>query len=391
MADIVIIGGDITLIEAGKRIGHSILASGNGRCNFSNANVAPGYYWNEDFVEHAFSVCDPDRVMRWFSDLGLHWTMESYRLYPMANKSSSVLDVLRFALEEAGVDVICDCRVLRIIADGAGLVDEVGFPVEGGFTVECEDRSFHCDAVIVACGGQVTRELLPDGYRFVAQTPRLCPLRTDPEQVKGLDNIRVKATASLISGGSFDAGGDWHVKKVERGEIQFRPFGLSGIAAFNLSRFAEVGDVVELDLLPELPIEHLVGDLASRQDRFCDRTAGQLLAGLVLPRVGQAALRAMGLSSDDPQEALEGRELELANVLKAYWVRIVGFEGQSAQVHRGGVDVRDVDPWSMESHLNEHLFITGEALDVDGPCGGFNLHWAWTTGILAGVKAARGY
>ena len=161
-------GARVTLFEAGKRIGHSILVSGNGRCNWSNATVKPADYTNAEFVARAFSACPPQRVWDWFADLGLLWTEESAgRLYPQANKASSVLDVLRFRLEELGVVVACETPVVNVRPAGSRWA--VG--LQGG-------RAERFDAVLVACGGSIARSLLPDGYRFAKPAPRLCPIRT---------------------------------------------------------------------------------------------------------------------------------------------------------------------------------------------------------------------
>ena len=396
MTDIIVIGGGasgiaaaitaadagarVTLVEAGKRIGHSILASGNGRCNFSNAHVSAQAYWNEPFVQAAFGACPPRRVWEWFARLGLMWSQEEEgRLYPMANKASSVLDVLRFALDERAVRVLCSQRAVRVAHDGAV------------WQVECEDSTrFTADAVVVACGGQVARKLLPAGCRFMEPSARLCPLRTDAQALKGLDGVRVKARVSLLGACAANAGAGLPVKRVEAGEVQFRKDAVSGIVAFDLSRFASVGDVLEVDLLPSVAAGRLEADIARRVKAFPRRNAVELLAGVCLPLVAQAALRTMGLAPTQEASALAGREGELARALKGMRLPVLGFDAKAAQVRRGGVAVRQVDPATMGYSAAPGLYVTGEALDVDGPCGGYNLHWAWTSGLLAGGCAATG-
>ena len=114
-------GARVSLFEAGKRIGHSVLVSGNGRCNFSNSQVDAASYWNAAFVAQAFEVLSPVQVRQWFANLGLLWEEEAQgRLYPVANKASSLLDVLRFRLEELGVSIRCEASVARIAPTSAG-------------------------------------------------------------------------------------------------------------------------------------------------------------------------------------------------------------------------------------------------------------------------------
>ena len=362
-------GARVTLFEAGKRIGHSILVSGSGRCNWSNSQVVPQDYNNPAFVGNAFAACPPQRVWDWFADLGLLWTEEAAgRLYPQANKASSVLDVLRFRLEELGVVVACE----NAVADVRPVGPRWAVSLQGG-------RTEKFDAVLVACGGSIARSMLPDGYRFTKRAPRLCPIRTDRDMVKGLDGVRVKGGAALLRGPEIVA--------KQSGEIQFRSFGVSGIAVFDLSRFAQVGDTIRLDLLPETSAPLIADNLIRRIKRFPDRSAEKQMAGMVLPVVAHAVLRKAGLNPAEPLTA--GRSVDVARRLKRFEVQVERFEEKSAQVTQGGVAVDQIDPATMQSLRDAGLYVMGEALDVDGPCGGYNLHWAWTCGLLAGAAAAR--
>jgi len=362
-------GARVTILEAGKRIGHSILVSGSGRCHWSNATVKPGDYNNGEFVAHAFEACSPQRVWDWFASLGLLWAEEDAgRLYPQANKASSVLDVLRFRLEELGVTVACETPVASVCPSGSRWLVNL----QGG-------RTERFDAVLVACGGSIARSLLPGGYRFAKRAPRLCPIRTDRDSVKGLDGVRVKGEAALMRGSDIVA--------KQRGEIQFRSFGVSGIAVFDLSRFAQVGDTIRLDFLPEISAPLIADNLIRRIEAFPHRSAERLMTGMVLPAVAHAVLRQAGLNPAEPLTV--GRSVDVARRLKRFVVQVERFEEKSAQVSQGGVEVGQFDPTTMESLRDAGLFVMGEALDIDGPCGGYNLHWAWTCGLLAGAAAAR--
>lgn len=365
-------GAHVTVYEASKRIGASILASGNGRCNLSNAGIEAGCYHHASFVDHALTALPPREVLRFFSDLGLLMhEEEDGRLYPRTNKASSVLDVLRFAMDEADIEVVCETAVTSVTPAGDTLLLKFADGTAAFF-----------DRVIVAAGGGVTRSMLPAVYGFAEPQPRLCPLRTEREAVKGLDNIRVRCTATLDTraAGAMEA-------PAERGEVLFRDYGVSGIAVFNLSRFARPGDRIVLDLLDDRTQADVKDLLVERVRRFPEREACHQMAGMVLPAVARAVMRR---ASVDPSRPMPAEAVDaVAGALCGFSLRIEGFESRTFQVHRGGFAVDGFHAETLESKRDRGLFVIGEALDVDGPCGGYNLHWAWTTGILAGRAAAR--
>ena len=360
-------GARVDVLEERERLGHSILVSGNGRCNWSNDQVEAGAYTNAAFVDEAFSVCPPRQVWDWFAELGLCTLAESDgRLYPQTNKASTALDVLRFRMDELSINVLAGTSAARIE------------PTKSGYAVHAnEGHVISCDAVIVAVGGAGASRLLPRDCRFTERHPRLCPLQTAADAVRGLDGIRARAVLSLVR----DDKPFCH----EQGEVQFRAAVVSGIATINLSRFARKGDTLSLDFLPRWTEENLAAELRARSQRFPQRDLESLLAGMVLPQLARAIARQAGLRSGDRPDA--SRLDLIARGLKAFRLPVMGFEEKKAQVTQGGLDVGEVDARTMELRRHVHLHVTGEALDVDGPCGGYNLHWAWTSGTIAGRAA----
>lgn len=383
---------EVVLYEADDRLGRSILATGNGRCNFSNAHIDAALYHHAAFVGEALealhrtcaaTACDEvasagDAVHEFFASLGLVWREESEgRLYPLANKATSVLEVLRAAANDYSVVTACNRRVVRIDAPvRAGKRFAVRF--EGG-VVE------HPDAVIVAVGGRTSHNLtLPDSLACVSGRFVLGPLRTDTKMVKHLNNTRVRCAVSLVAQ-------DGSLKAREEGELLFREYGVSGIAVFNLSRFAQPNDTLLVDLLPSVSEGVCEGFLHDRRARLVvdgrPLTCEAILRGLVLSQVADAVLNESGLST----EAAFGEAdvPALAHVLKNLQLTVRGIgEARQCQVTRGGYALDAVDPCTMEAREVRGLYLSGEALDVDAPCGGFNLHWAWASGILAGRAAA---
>ena len=381
-------GVDVAVCEADERVGRSILATGNGRCNFSNAQVDAAAYRNAAFVGAALDELRRAGGLRggdgaapvhaFFADLGLVWREEGEgRLYPLANKAASVLDVLRAGARDAGARELCGCEAVRIDPPShAGDRFHVRF---AGGAVR------HAEAVIVATGGRTARGLLPEGFEATEPRPVLGPLRTDSRLVKALNNIRVRCAISLMSP-------DGDAKAREEGEVLFRDYGVSGIAVFNLSRFAEPGDTLRIDLLPqhgEAPLEELLrARLASLRERGGAGTGDDALRGMTLPAVGRAVLKAAGLHAEKPLAQRDVPALVRALKGLALEVRGVG-EARQCQVHRGGFLVEAFDPRTCAARAVPGLHVVGEALDVDAPCGGYNLHWAWASGMLAGRAAAE--
>lgn len=373
----------ITVYEADGRVGKSILATGNGRCNLSNAKPDASAYRNAGFVGDAYRALPPAEVRSFFGDLGLVMREDGEgRLYPLTNKASSVLDVLRFAAREGGVQEACGAEAVAVT------------PVDGRFLVcFADDGTVFADAVVIACGGGAAQSLVPPGYGFADVRPVLGPLKTERPPLKGLNNIRVRCEASLYGrpaeAGARDrrrlhAGGA--LKARETGEVLFRDYGVSGIAVFDLSRFAEAGDVLSLDLVSGMGEAELAADLASRAERFGARSAVDLVSGMLLAPVARAVLASIGVQPDAPLS--RGRTADLARAAKSFALEVAGIgDVRQCQVSRGGFDVASFAPETMESRLHAGLHVVGEALDVDAPCGGYNLHWAWTSGMLAARNA----
>lgn len=386
----------VVIYEADERVGRSILATGNGRCNFTNACIDAELYHNAAFVSRALDELEAmvpahgaastyaNAVQAFFASLGLEWREEGEgRMYPYANKASSVLDVLRGAALALGVEERCSCEVSSIDPPSSS----------GGrgsrFTMKLADGSFErSDAVIVACGGSVARRLLPDGFAFAEPAPTLGPLATDLRIARQLDNIRVRGVARLLD--------DENELAREAGEVLFRKYGLSGIAIFNLSRFARPGNVIELDLLPFLGEAFDACETEAyalgRYDRVfalaeVGPTCASYLRGLMLPQVARVVAKLAGFDENDVLERVDAPRLIMA--FRSLRFTCEGMaDARQCQVHRGGFCVEGFDARTMESRDIPALYMAGEALDVDAPCGGYNLHWAWASGMLAGRSAA---
>jgi predicted Rossmann fold flavoprotein len=348
-------GGSVTLLERAERVGKKILKTGNGRCNLSNTRVVPEGYNTPNFVRPVLSHIGCAELREFFAQLGLltYSDLEG-RVYPVSNTAASVLDVLRLSAEELGVVTVCGFDAARLIPRGV---------------ISADGQKISSDAVIVAAGGGAAL-LETVGHSVTPFSPVLCPLATDAAPIRGMSGVRLQCMATLVRGG--------HALLTLPGEVLFRDYGLSGIVIFDFSRFARMGDEISLDLMPEYERGEIAKLLQNRKTRHSSREGKDLLTGIFHSRVSAALLRAAGDDCD-----------KLAATIKDFRISVRGAaEPAQAQVTRGGAKLAEFSPDTLRSAYHDWLYAAGEVLDVDGQCGGFNLHWAFASGITAARAAA---
>lgn len=382
-------GANVVVLERSVEAGRSILATGNGRCNFCNADLAPSHYNHPDFVAQA---CGPNHlqdVLDFFAQSGLAWVSEEDRLYPRSRQASSVRNVLLGRAHRAGV-TFANARKVQTIER---IYDGLRIRLQEDFG-DYRQQTIQADTVVFAIGGprdqlasadgvtDVAKEsasakggptdlIASLGIQTVAAQPVLCPLACSSTPLFKLDGRRAHCTARLMCDGNEIA--------VEKGEVLFRSYGLSGIAIFNLSRLARRGDVISLDLLD---------DLTQRQALECVQKAEGDFAGILDPQIAQVVAEVAQKSTRSSSQRLApARVVALAKDLR---LSVLGPADQKhAQVTRGGLACDEFDPSTLQSHNAPGFFACGEALDVDGDCGGYNLAWAWKSGMVAGTAAAN--
>lgn len=403
---------DVIILEKKDRIGKKLLATGNGKCNLTNLDFEPQkperYYRGTSVsqLRDCFGRFGVQDTLRLFEEMGMLVTEKNGYVYPLSQQAASVLDALRFELEHLGVRIITDCGIEKIRDGGQG-----GFRVRMQTQQQVQTKQqmqqngeLYFDRLILACGtpaglkaGEGT-----DGYRFAAQmghrvippVPALVQLRCRGGFWKTVAGVRVDAAVEMTT----DAAGSRQVYR-ERGEVQLTDYGISGIPVFQLSRYASAalaakGSVrVSLDFLPgyegrEQEWEELC---RRRLAHYEGRQMEELFGGLVNKKIMQMLMKEKGLK---PQELLHGGNRKAAagilHALRRFEVQVQEANPfQNAQVCAGGVPLSEVTR-NLESRLKPGLYLTGELLDVDAICGGYNLQWAWTSGYLAGCAAAEG-
>lgn len=380
-------GASVCLLERQARVGRKLLATGNGRCNLSNTKLTLKNYHGQDsaFASYALSAFDTQKALDYFASLGLLTTIESSgKVYPLSDQAGSVVDVLRLAMEEAGIAVRPSFEVTSLEKKK-----------KGGFLVTSKEETLSADAVIVCCGGMAggklggTRsgyDLLQSmGHTVTKLFPVLVQIKTDPTYVKALKGVRADGAVTVERNGKILA--------ENAGEMQFTDFGVSGPAIFEISRVISTGKspmTLHLNLLRNLSREEVVSLLHHRRKTMPHQTLENFLTGILHNRLGRTILRYAGFGFTEPIHSLTPSDIKrIAHAIQDFEIPVVGAMGfDAAQVTAGGIRTEEFDPKTMESRLVSGLYAAGEVLDIDGDCGGFNLQWAWASGRLAGKNAA---
>lgn len=376
----------VTLIEKLPRVGKKLLVTGNGRCNLTNMNTSVSDYRGEaEFAEFALNTFTPQKNIEFFNSLGLYTrTEDEGRVYPLSNQASSVLDALRFECNRLGVETLCDYRAVHLKTVDNGVKPKI--------VVNNRDRF---DYVAVACGGKAAKvhgtdgdayELLKMmGHKITPIAPALVSLNCD-DFTKALKGVRSICKTDLIIDGE---------KTLENyGEVQFTDYGLSGIPIMQLSRFVSMSPsnniYINLDVTPDFTSEQIEKYLLDRRE-FGTGLCENLLIGLMNKQLCITLLKECGIAPNGKIFELNDAEiLKLAKLCKCWKIKIKNSRSfDYAQVTAGGADCSQFNPETMESKCANNLFCCGEALNIDGDCGGYNLQWAWSSGRLAGRTIAE--
>ena len=380
----------VTLLEQNPAPGKKLLATGNGRCNFDNlASSEPGRYFTAapGALVGLLAAIDGADLPAWWEGLGLlHRADEAGRLYPYSNQAADLTGLLLGWLEALGVSVQTGCRVLELGRKGRS------------YAVQAEQEGrrqlLTTQNVICALGGSAGPQFGTGGFgpalarraggKVEPLYPCLTPLRCgDAAVLKPLAGLRARGAVSLWEGSRLLAR--------EEGEIQFAEYGLSGICVMQLSGLLAPGrgpqdPAVSVDLFPQWEEEALAGFLAARGG---GKPALPFWQGMLDRRLGDALWKAAGLSGRLPAQLVPEDWRRLAHTCKAWRFGGLSLCGwKQAQTTGGGLSLEELEP-DFQFRGCPGLYFVGETLDCAGSCGGFNLHWAFGSGVVAGRSAAR--
>lgn len=377
----------ILILERMNQPGKKILATGNGKCNLTNLFMNENCFRGSGSQLAMYGTCilPPEALRNYFYELGLLTLERNGYVYPMTEQAKTVLHTLLRPLSKRGISIGTGQAVTKITCHG-----------DYQYEIETENATYQASHVILACGGSASPKLGSDGSGYllakqlglsmVKPLPALTGLCSARKYFKNLAGVRTKGCLSYFCGDGR------YVK--EQGEIQLADYGISGIPVFQISRYV-IADLeqkkecqLDFDFFPDLTFQDLktiVQDFKTKEDITCQ----EVLEGIVHEKWVPVLLGESGISpKDSPVQVPEKKWNKLIQHLKQFPIPIKGYRGLSfAQCTQGGVEASQVTQ-ELEARKHKGLYITGELLDVDGTCGGYNLHWAFTSGYIAAKSIA---
>jgi len=383
-------GADVTLIEQKDRVGKKILSTGNGRCNLTNTYMNLECFRGDDvsIVSKVLEQFDYTDTMKFFEELGVILKERQGYVYPISDQASTILDVLRMEIERLQVQVLLEQKVASVKC------------TKKGFAVQTNQKTIYGDAVILSTGGKASPVLGSDGsgyglakafgHHMSPVVPALVQLKAKGNYFKQISGVRTNAKVSLFVNGKMVA--------FDTGELQLTNYGISGIPVFQISRFAakaiyeKKAVVAEIDYLPNMEEAKMKTFFEQRLQVHGDKNVEDFFIGVFHKKLIAMFLKEAKISLQNKAMYLKTDEWNrLYNLFKHFQVQIEEPNGfDQAQICAGGIRTNEISPYTMESNHVEDLYLTGELLDIDGICGGYNLQWAWSTGYIAGKNAAKG-
>ncbi len=365
-------GFDVTVLEQNEKPLKKLHATGNGRCNLTNECWSDRTCLRSDKIDRPYSYIkqfDSEKTIEFFESIGILTKSRSGWVYPLNDSAAAVANALLFEAECRKVKIKTNQKVLKIKKN-----NDV-------FSVDVAGWTYSCDKVIISTGGQAS--VNNDGYiliksiadsfgiSYIRQLPSLVALKLKNDRLSMWSGVRTDAIVSLYINEKYIT--------AEKGEVQLTNNGISGIPIFQLSRYAvkalnnNQSVNILIDFLPAYSEKEIKNFISKVQSRYKDKTLKNILSGIVPEKL---AFFIVGLKTKQSAERL----------LKSCSFKVTGFgEFKTAQCTSGGIALTEINN-SLESVKCPGLYFTGEALDVDGKCGGYNLQWAWSTGWIAGTS-----
>ena len=384
-------GAHVTLLEQKNELGKKILATGNGRCNFTNTHLTKECYYskNDTFIEQLLANYSTQRIVSFFNEIGiLHRERNGY-IYPFTDQATAIRQALSNEIKALGIEVHLETTVLSL-------------HLRNPYKVITNNRTFTCDSLIIATGGKsgLTKKDTKDGYALLSNTkhhvttlsPALVALIGEGTFYKKIAGIRTDVAVTAVLNG----------KKIrtEEGELQLTDYGVSGIPIFQISRILTQALAenpkqqasVLLDFFPTMSETVLTQFLLERAEKFSQKTMDAFLLGLLKDKLSAFLLSVARIEGNTLVGNVTEKHMKMfVHICKGFEVRIQEAKGfAQSQVTAGGVSLEEIST-QMESIFHPNLYFTGEVLDVDGICGGYNLHFAWATGMIAGTASTKNF
>ena len=379
----------VVIFERLDRVGKKLLLTGNGKCNLSNESITTDNYITDSpkVLNSILTSFSREQEEQLFQNLGILTKVKNGCIYPVSNQASTVLDALRIRMKELSIEVKTESMITKITKkdDTYSLCDEFN-KIYSGFS-----------ELLIATGGLagVYQEhqkngyplLQSLGYKMIPSHPALVQTICSDKDLKVISGVRSDVVVTLFINGNEQG--------TERGELQITEKGLSGIAVFQLTRRMDElnkhNTKLRVDFLPALTQECMDSFVKKRYQQMHQRTLEEFMTGMIHKKLIFFFLRKKNWKLDEPVSKHTADELQsLLYMMKNYEFEVLDLNGyQNAQISTGGVALEQINPEDMSSKKDKHVYITGEALNVAGECGGYNLHFAMASGYLAGSSIAR--
>lgn len=378
----------VCIIEKLDKAGKKLLATGNGKCNFTNAHMsADSFGGDRAFIEYVLQQFSVEDCLEFFRSIGIYPKNKNGYFYPNSEQAASVTNALLYETERRGVKIVYEAITKDILSSE----DEVSVWTNKG--------CFIGKSLIIATGLLAAPKLGSDGslfdvikalgHRFAPILPALCGFYCKGIRFKTVSGVRAQGTVSAYIDG----------KKIaeDTGEIQFTDYGLSGIPVFQISRYLSKGLYekkkveIKINLLPDFDNIQLIDEINYRRSIGAAIPVTALLNGLVNQKLADMILDKAGIDKSMYASSVSVEEMsKIRDLLQEITVTVTNYRDfEFAQVCTGGIPTSDIDTETLESKFANNVYFTGEILDVDGICGGYNLHFAWATGFIAGKAVSK--
>lgn len=373
----------VLLIEKLEKAGKKLLATGNGKCNFTNAYMTAECFGAEkSFITEVLERFSVEDCLSFFHSIGICPKNKNGYYYPNSEQAVSVVEAFVQELERLMVKVSYETTVQEI------------FPSQEGVTLLTDRGRFFGKKLILATGLLAAPKLGSDGsmfelikgfgHRFRPILPALCGFYCKGIPFKKVSGVRATGTVTAVV--------DGRDIQSDTGEIQFTDYGLSGIPIFQISRHLSKGlyqktDVkVRINLLSDWTREQIAEELHFRRTIRNTQKAAAFLTGLIHQKLADMILEQAAIKKEKIIAELSEKEISrIVMLLQDVTVEVTKYRDfEFAQVCTGGISPQEIHTKTLESKLVPNVYFTGELLDVDGICGGYNLHFAWATGYIAG-------
>lgn len=381
----------ITIVERLEKIGKKILATGNGKCNYTNMNLTTKKYNNPRFVSPTFKLMTPANLIKYFDSIGMmSKELNEGRVYPFTENATTVLDILRFNLNKYNIEIKSNFEVDKVVLDKTKKY-QIFNKNQRNYFITADYVVFACggcSAPILGSNGSGYALLKPYKIKTTPLTPGLVGIKSDVQTLKALDGVRFKCNVGI-----FEKKTKYKVFS-EDGEVQFKTDGISGICVMQASSFIARNPgnyYIGLDLIPRISKDDVIKMLNERRNMFASLEVGSYLIGMLPKQLGLAVLKKANCSLSGYIKELSSTNIKkIATSIKEFNLDIKGvYDFKNSQVTVGGIATDEISSETLKLKKMNNAYICGEMIDIDGECGGYNLTWAFASGYNVGLNIVK--